>query len=370
MTQTNGSIARRDSGFTLVELLVVIAIIGVLVGLLLPAVQAAREAARRMSCQNNVKQLNLTLQNFNSANRSFPMAVEFDVGTSWHSLILPYMEQQTLYDMLTFQEDGQGNYQWAFGVPGISGDDALTNRAYSRFFKNIYVCEQRIPTFRCPSSSFPDSAADISGDNWIVQRRAPTNYLGCVSGLIKSDRRRQLASPPWGGGQVATEVIYDLDGIFVTKMPHQRIRFNGKSWGVLGVTGASILDGTSNTIAIGEAEADVKDVPEMGLNRENNQPNFGRKDHWAFGGDDVDTTNQGDMSEHLGSTAVPMNGKRVAPGTTDFAAYEFSFGSRHTPGANFGFADGSVRFMSQQIEPAIYSALGTRNQGEVVTNEE
>ena len=359
----------KKAGFTLVELLVVIAIIGVLVGLLLPAVQSAREAARRMSCQNNVKQLNLALQNFHDANKSFPMAVEFEVGTSWHSLILPFMEQQTLYSMLTFQEDGQGNFQWAFGVPGISGDAALNNRAYNRFFKNIYVCEQKLPSFRCPSSSFPESAADISGDNWIVQRRAPTNYLGCVSGLLTTDRRRQIANAPWGGS-AGTEVIHDLDGIFVNKMAHQRIRFNGRSWGITGVDFASILDGSSNTIAIGEAEADIRDVPEMGLNRDNNQPNRGRKDHWAFGGDDVDTNNQGDMSEHLGSTGVPMNAPRVAPGTAAFAAYEFSFGSRHSGGANFGFADGSVRTLAQQIEPSIYSAFGTRNQGEVPRSEE
>lgn len=359
----------KKAGFTLVELLVVIAIIGVMVGLLLPAVQSAREAARRMSCQNNVKQLNLALQNFHDANKSFPMAAEFEVGTSWHSLILPFMEQQTLYSILTFQEDGQGNFQWAFGVPGISGDAALNNRAYNRFFKNIYVCEQKLPSFRCPSSSFPESVADISGDNWIVQRRAPTNYLGCVSGVLTSDRRRQIANAPWGGS-AGTEVIHDLDGVFVNKMAHQRIRFNGRSWGITGVDFASILDGSSNTIALGEAEADIRDVPEMGLNRENNQPNRGRKDHWAFGGDDLDTNNQGDMSEHLGSTGVPMNAPRVAPGTAAFAAYEFSFGSRHSGGANFGFADGSVRTLAQQIEPSIYSAFGTRNQGEVPRSEE
>jgi prepilin-type N-terminal cleavage/methylation domain-containing protein/prepilin-type processing-associated H-X9-DG protein len=360
---------RLTTGFTLVELLVVIAIIGVLVGLLLPAVQAAREAARRMSCQNNTKQLMLSVLNFESAIKGLPMAAEFEVGTAWHSLILPYMEQQTLYNILTFQEDSDGNFQWAFGVPGITGEAALNNRAYNRFFKNIYVCEQKIPMFRCPSSSFPDSVADISGDNWIVQRRAPTNYLGCVSGILMSDRRRQVAATPWGGSG-ATEIIHDLDGVFINRIAHQRIKFNGRTWGLVGVRLASITDGTSNTIAIGEAEAEVRMVPEMGVVRENNQPNQGRKDHWAFGGDDVDTNNQGDMSEHLGSTGVRMNLKQVPPGTPEFAAYEFSFGSRHTGGANFGFVDGSVRFLSEQIEPAVYSAYGTRNQGEVLRVEE
>jgi prepilin-type N-terminal cleavage/methylation domain-containing protein/prepilin-type processing-associated H-X9-DG protein len=357
------------AGFTLVELLVVIAIIGVLVGLLLPAVQAAREAARRMSCQNNVKQLNLAVANFEGAMKGFPMAAEFEVGTSWHSLILPYMEQKNLYDLLTFQEDGRGNFQWAFSVPGISGDDARNNRAYSRFFTNIYVCEQRIATFRCPSSSFPESAADISGDNWIVQKRAPSNYLGCVSGYLTVDRRRQVASTPWGGS-AATEVISDLDGVFINKMAHQRIQYNGKGWGMTGSKISTIKDGTSNTISIGEAEGDISVVPEMGLIRENNRANFGRKDHWAYGGDDIDTNNQGDMSEALGSTGVPMNAPKVAPGQPGFAAYEFSFGSRHSGGGNFGFADGSVRFLTDKIDRAVYSALGSRDKQEDILTEE
>jgi len=359
----------RLRGFTLVELLVVIAIIGVLVGLLLPAVQAAREAARRMSCQNNTKQLQLAILNFESALKGYPMAVEFEVGTSWHSLILPYMEQQSLYNILTFQEDSEGNFQWAFPIPGITGQAALTNLAYNRWFKNIYVCEQRQVMFRCPSSSFPDSVADISGDNWIVQRRAPSNYLGCVSGVLTSDRRRQVAATPWGTSG-ATEIIHDLDGIFINKQAHQRIRYNGRSYGLTGIKMASITDGTSNTISTGEAEMDIRVVPEMGVVRENNQPNQGRKDHWAYGGDDADTNNQGDMSEFLGSTGVRMNARPVPPGTPEFAAYELSFGSRHTGGANFGYADGSVRFLSDQIEPAVYSAFGSRNLGEVPRIEE
>lgn len=353
----------RRSGFTLVELLVVIAIIGVLVGLLLPAVQAAREAARRMSCQNNLKQLALSIHNFEIALKGLPMAAEFEVGTSWHALILPYMEQGNNYDLMTFQEDGNGNYQWAFPIPGITGDAALNNRRYNLFFRNIYVCEQRIPTFRCPSSSFPESVADISGDNWIVQRRAPTNYLGCVSGVITQDRRRQVAPTPWGGS-ASTEIIHDLDGAMINRIAHQRIRYNEKSYGMIGARLASVLDGTSNTIIIGEAEADIRAVPEMGVVRENNQPNMGRKDHWAFGGDDVDTNNQGDMSEHLGSTGVRMNLPPVAPGTPEFAAYEISFGSRHASGANFGLVDGSVRFLSETINPVVYTALGTRAQSD------
>ena len=354
---------RRARAFTLVELLVVIAIIATLIGLLLPAVQVARESARRLSCSNNMRSVALATLGFHDARKGFPMAAEFEVGTAWPSLILPYMEQNNVFEEMTCQEDGDGNYQWAFGVPGITGQAAVSNRAYNKFYKNIWACEQSISTFRCPSSQFPAKAADISGDNWIVQQRAMSNYLGCVSGTLTVDRRRQTAATPWGGtGQ--TEVISDLDGIMVNRIPHQRIRYNGQSFGSTGTKIQHVKDGTSNTILLGEAEPDIAVMPEMGIVNENNAANSGRKDHWGFGGDDVDTNNQGDMSEFLGSTGVPMNAPKVAQGSAAFAAYELSFGSRHPGGATFAYGDGSVRFLQDSIDAAAYSALGSRNLGD------
>src|SRR5438045_1403178 len=87
----------RRRAFTLVELLVVIAIIGVLVALLLPAVQAAREAARRMRCQNNLKQIGIASHNFHDTIGELPRAYSPVTGLSWHVNILPYIEQQNLY---------------------------------------------------------------------------------------------------------------------------------------------------------------------------------------------------------------------------------------------------------------------------------
>ncbi|MBN2293811.1 MAG: DUF1559 domain-containing protein, partial [Pirellulales bacterium] len=101
---------KSRQGFTLVELLVVIAIIGILIALLLPAVQAAREAARRMQCTNHLKQLALTAQTFHSSEGHLP-AGAYCKGTqighchSWLEKLLPFMEQQAIYDQIDFTVD-------------------------------------------------------------------------------------------------------------------------------------------------------------------------------------------------------------------------------------------------------------------------
>lgn len=101
-------IARIRSGFTLVELLVVIAIIGILIALLLPAVQAAREAARRMQCCNNLRQISVALHTYHTSLRTFPAGAYYNVGDSaahrhtWMESLLPYLEQQAIYDSLDF----------------------------------------------------------------------------------------------------------------------------------------------------------------------------------------------------------------------------------------------------------------------------
>src|SRR3984893_10986424 len=103
---------RFTRGFTLVELLVVIAIIGVLVALLLPAIQAAREAARRTQCRNNLKQLAIALHNYHDARKILPPSIEIAFNerpestvkyiSNWIIMVLPYMEQQNVYDQFNF----------------------------------------------------------------------------------------------------------------------------------------------------------------------------------------------------------------------------------------------------------------------------
>ncbi|MEM7312586.1 MAG: DUF1559 domain-containing protein, partial [Planctomycetota bacterium] len=116
----------RKSAFTLVELLVVIAIIGILVALLLPAVQSAREAARKVQCTNQLKQLGLAVLNYESANRHFPVGVEDDDEDFKRGLhsgfthVLPYLEEQALFDQYDFDPSWQSTNNLAVGAKRIN----------------------------------------------------------------------------------------------------------------------------------------------------------------------------------------------------------------------------------------------------------
>ena len=108
-------------GFTLVELLVVIAIIGLLVALLIPAVQSARGAARRIQCTNNLKQIGLALQNHHDAVRTLPLGAALTEGAMWSAFVLPYMEEESLRDLVILLEHNQ----YAHNQPFYSPSEAL-----------------------------------------------------------------------------------------------------------------------------------------------------------------------------------------------------------------------------------------------------
>jgi len=185
------------NGFTLVELLVVITIIGVLLGLLLPAVQAAREAARRTTCTNQLKQLGLAMQAYHAAQNQFPAggamrSVELEPGISWRVRLLPYIEQNALYERIGVTDDGDAS-DWTVEEKAVAG-------------------------FYCPSTESPGEAAN---------RLQSSNYWG-VGGASLTDDRIPLSSSC--GDLFANGVLY----------PGSETRI------------AMIGDGTSNTLAIGE----------------------------------------------------------------------------------------------------------------------
>jgi prepilin-type N-terminal cleavage/methylation domain-containing protein len=307
--------SRSRMGFTLVELLVVIAIIGILVGLLLPAVQAAREAARRMSCSNNLKQIGLALHNYESGLKKLPFGWN-NHGTLWSAMVLPYMEQSSLYSTLLFTESGPGN--WDSGSA------------------NTKACETVLSAFRCPSMPLPEH----TNYNGIVNR-VPTSYRGNAGSEVTSDDTSTIPVT----GTKSLEML-DLNGIFHAC---SKTRFG------------DVTDGLSNTIFMGESHTD----PEFSKDGQG-------MDFWIIGSPQADPcacnggTGGTEFTEAVGGTYPQINAAIRTPAISG-QLMEIAFGSYHIGGAMMGMGDGSVTFMSDSIDLTVYQALGTRNKGEVVT---
>jgi prepilin-type N-terminal cleavage/methylation domain-containing protein/prepilin-type processing-associated H-X9-DG protein len=346
----NGSkICRVTGGFTLVELLVVIAIIGILVALLLPAIQAAREAARRSQCSNNLKQTGLSLLMYHDAVGHFPKGANGGEGALWSYYVLPYIEGLNAQQLAVVHATNDG-YNW--GSPGPYCQQDLQNLSMA----NIALSETRFPVFQCPSAGFPSEGQyDLSIDNWHVMNRQPCSYIGSASGLLTNQNYRDPNKSP----------AASLDGVLFN---HSAIAIK------------DILDGTSNTMLVGEAAHDTAAVNDLGGVKPEGSGGT-RKDHWYFGSDDVDTgggligflekTGGTDLSEAMGSTAVPMNlqnqpafacvmiGRRINP---KCQLLQLSFGSEHPGGMNLVRCDGSVSYLGEDVDDLVWRDLATRAQ--------
>ena len=325
-------------GFTLVELLVVIAIIGVLVALLLPAVQAAREASRRASCVNNLKQVGLALVNYESAKKVFPAGrhgcdlpiasgknacgcspegVKED-GASAFVELLPFLEYSELYDMVHYERGGIWSY--------VDSPVDYTNFFFTDPDRKRLVTT-RISVMVCPSSSAGPRCPTCEG---LGDSEAAVGSYAAMHG-----RRNRFIDDP--AGIVSKSNVRCLnDGLFNYKFK-RKVK--------------QMTDGTSKTIAFGEVLA--PDTPD-GQNLWSQA--------WHGGGGMRNTVN-------------PINTPpgRVPPGATPADPYaectygpcwNGAFGSEHTGGANFCFADGHVTFVSELISTTVYEAAATYAGGE------
>ena len=301
--------------FTLIELLVVIAIIAILVALLLPAVQQAREAARRTQCKNNLKQIGLALHNYHDTYNVFPMGnvVRVDPsgdlygdGWSYHARILPYIEQTNLYSQ----------------VSDVIGTDAGTQTSAKQVLAGRTT---RIGIFQCPSH--PSGTGSTAKNNYQLS----TYNAVCGTTSFNNDQMDQL-----------TDIGYRANGIFFL---NSRVRIG------------DITDGTSNTLMVAEVPDDLRGAP-------NSMPGSDRRYNFTAGGDGNPPT---DATESM----IGMETDDPINANTRNAAGQFNgdgeyAGSYHTGGAQFCLADGSVRFISENISMTTYRRLATRDGGEVV----
>jgi prepilin-type N-terminal cleavage/methylation domain-containing protein len=323
----------RRQGFTLVELLVVIAIIGVLVGLLLPAVQSAREAARRSQCSNNLKQLGLALLLHESSKGEFPKGVHIfernaggghgPASFGWGGLTLPYIEQSALGQQYMAIPNFP-NYNWQTASSGGVSAGELSQTPLS-----VYMCPSDVMG---PINLYYNAGKDPFGKS---------NYVG-VAGAY--------------GGQDAqgTNPMIFINDVDLENDPpfndnHRRIM--GNTLGIFGGNMSSrirqITDGTSNTFMVGERSGLAEAEP--------TNPAAPPAAYWtgAIRARWVNST----LTNVRNDPAFLINGTS-----------RWGTSSLHTGGGcQFLRADGSVSFVSEDIDGDLFQALGTRAGSEAIT---
>ncbi len=253
---------RKLGGFTLVELLVVIAIIGVLISLLLPAVQAAREAARRIQCENNLRQIALATLNYESANHELPPSANLDPSEkiysevtypvvdhkfgkrlSWAVTLLPWLEQQNLYDSFdvsksAFEQKSEAQSQF------VSGYLCPSDQAYLRYFDNAEFSQGKqfakgnyaayVSPFHIDLQLLFPGALVATGQSVrrIEDGLSHTIAFSEVRTLDNEEDERGVWALPWAGASILSFDMHHLCASEKTYCPEERhFRANPQSLG-------------------------------------------------------------------------------------------------------------------------------------------
>ena len=328
-------------GFTLIELLVVIAIIAILIGLLLPAVQKVREAAARMQCSNNLKQMGLALHAYHDANNALPPGGTPDPGqggwgSSWMVFILPYIEQNNIYQKFVFT--------------GVSGWNGNTNYDV---VNNI-----KIPVYRCPSSPLPLTTNGTPNS----QNLEVVTYVGisgAVNGLIPN--YTESRTDTGGSGTGCCQGGISSAGGFLFPSSHVKL--------------TDISDGTSNTIMVSE-QGDFITTTDGAKNAWN----AGQANGWLIGATPGTPPNYNSGSDNRTfqmttirygldqKTGWTPGGNCGGQGVCQNSGDNIPLNSTHTGGVNSLFGDGSVHFLSDGISIATLAQLATRDDGVPLPN--
>jgi len=326
---------RKKSGFTLIELLVVIAIIAILIALLLPAVQQAREAARRTECKNKLKQIGLAMHNYHDTAGMFPPgminsgtaclgnpcapAYDFNLNHTAWSMVLPYFDQAPLYNSMDFSQPSSPNNRNSDGLGGLGLFDA-TN-------PNFVATQTILSGLHCPSDTDVGRISQTHG-HYDAREAGTTSYLLSGGWTHESDNRL------WKDWRCCPFTLPNGE-----RMPNRLAAF--------GLNGAAkirdITDGTSNTILVGESTVDKRSVSYT--------PLWGQGRHVGVFGRTI-VHSGGDNNHSIYSINAKTKDRLDGAWATwgDNRPYAWVFSSKHTGGAQFVLCDGSVRFVSENLD--------------------